>query len=196
MFRKSISVLLSFIMVFSVFTVIPCSASAIEDENASIGTTSGTTGDCTWSLDGTVLTISGNGKMEDNYDINPRNGSFVTSAPWADYLFNTVVIEDGVTRIGKYTFYGCESLISVTIPDSVTSIGEDAFLNTKWYNNKPDGLVYAGKIAYKIKGTYLSEVIIKSGTLGIADSAFRNCSSLTSVTIPDSVTLCFVVVKT
>ena len=41
----------------------------------------------------------------------------------------------------------CSSLTSVTIPNSVTTIGNSAFEGTVWYNNQPDGLVYAGKVA-------------------------------------------------
>ncbi|MFR6424693.1 MAG: leucine-rich repeat domain-containing protein [Oscillospiraceae bacterium] len=39
----------------------------------------------------------------------------------------SVTIPDSVTSIGEYAFSGCTSLTSVTIPDSVTSIGECAF---------------------------------------------------------------------
>ena len=102
----------------------------------------------------------------------------------------SVTIPNSVTEIGRDAFGGCSGLTSVTIPSSVTSIGRDAFSGTTWYDNQPDGLVYAGKVAYKYKGTMPdnASITIKDGTLGIAGGAFEDCSGLTSVTIPNSVT--------
>ena len=101
----------------------------------------------------------------------------------------SVTIPNSVTSIGVCAFCGCSGLTSVTIPNSVTSIGGHAFTGTPWYDNQPDGLVYAGLVAYKYKGTMLAEtqINLSNGTTGIAGYAFQDCSGLTSVTIPNSV---------
>ena len=79
-----------------------------------------------------------------------------------------VITFDGdVTTIGYGAFWGCNSLINVTIPNGVTSIGDYAF-------NACTGL---------------TSITIPNGVTSIGEYAFQNCASLTSVTIPDSVTL-------
>ena len=102
----------------------------------------------------------------------------------------SVTIPNSVTSIGDHAFSGCSGLTSLSIPNSVTSIGWSAFYGTKWYDNQPDGVVYAGKLLYAYKGTMPSnsKIEIKEGTTQIVNGAFSGCSGLTSVTIPNSVT--------
>ena len=99
-------------------------------------------------------------------------------------------IPNSVTTIGYKAFNNCSGLTTINIPNSVTAIGYDAFSGTSWYDNQPDGLVYAGLVAYEYKGTKPegTTITLKEGTKGIADYAFSNCSNLAAINIPNSVT--------
>ncbi len=102
----------------------------------------------------------------------------------------SVTIPNSVTSIGRFAFENCTGLTSVTIPNSVTSVGDDAFSDTAWFNNMPNGVVYAGRAAYKYKGTMPknTSVKIKTGTVSISPQAFKDCTGLESITIPKGVT--------
>ena len=101
----------------------------------------------------------------------------------------SIVIPKSVRSLGYNVFLGCTNLASITIPNSVTRIGSSAFNGTPWYNNQPDGVVYAGGIAYTYKGTMPegTQIDIKEGTIAIANNIFSRCDNLASLTIPGSV---------
>ena len=105
---------------------------------------------------------------------------------YCENLFS-VTIPDGVTSIGEEAFLWCISLSSITIPNSVYKIGSRAFYKSAWFNYQPDGVVYAGKVAYCYKGNTPDNLVInfKEGTKGITERSF-GYSCLTSVTIPNS----------
>ena len=86
-------------------------------------------------------------------------------------------------------FYHCSMLMSVTIPDSVTSIGSGAFQGCSGLTSItiPDGVTsIEGYVFYDCSG--LTSVTIPDGVTSIESGAFAGCSGLTSITIPDSVT--------
>ena len=95
--RKLLSVLLAFTLMLA---ILPMGMFGITVSAA----TTGNTGNCTWSLEGTVLTISGSGRMADY-------GS--TTAPWGKDI-TEVIIKSGVTYIGASAFSNCTMLEKVT----------------------------------------------------------------------------------
>ena len=88
-----------------------------------------------------------------------------------NYDFDSVTdyaIKDGTRIVANHAFwsYDWTNLVNITMPNSVTYIGDDAFTNCK----------------------SLESVTISNSVISIGSSAFYNCESLASVTIPDNVT--------
>ncbi len=112
---------------------------------------------------------------------------------WGCTSLESIEIPEGVTLIGGSAFSGCSDLSRVEIPDSVTSIGTQVFDNTALYADEANWdngeVFYVDNCLIKADTTIAGEYTIKEGTKMIADSAFKNCTGLTDVVIPDSVTV-------
>ena len=110
------------------------------------------------------ITVSSGNK---NYDSrNNCNGIIETATNKLISGCKNTDIPDSVTSIGDNAFCGCTGLTSITIPDSVTSIGIFTFTDC----------------------TGLTSVTIPDSVTNIGDWAFWGCTGLVSITIPDSVT--------
>ena len=111
----------------------------------------------TYKPDGTLI-ISGTGAMDDFEEINPEYYTYGKGE------IKKIVIENGVTYIGKYAFYNLSKLTSVSIADSVTEIGESAFWNC----------------------VSLESVSIGANLSVIGKDAFNNCFALASIDVDSS----------
>ena len=112
-----------------------------------------------------------------------------------EYTFDTTGIHTvkyelyDETNLGNEAFSGCGSLISIDIPDSITSIGSSAFYRCTSLTSIdiPDSVTSIGIFAfYSCRG--LTSVTIPNSVTSIGQAVFTNCSSLTSIDIPNSVT--------
>lgn len=137
--------------------------------------TSGTTGDCTWTLDGSKLTISGQGKMGSNNNLS-------TTAAWPKDI-TEVVIEDGVTEIGAGAFSYCQNIESLIIPKSVKSIGSYAFENSKISNLYIEDLI--SWCGVKVSTNYFTDT---DNAINTAENVYINGELTTELILPDTVT--------
>jgi len=171
------------------------------------GNVHGTTGNLTWSINNGTLTISGIGEMLDY----SGGGSPFNFGPWGRHpnSFNAIVIENGVTTIGDNAFRNL-GLVSVTIPNTITTIGYGSFENNSNLTSVtiPSTVTTIGSSAFAGTGltsvvipenittiedrtfanTRLTSVVVPEGVTTIGASAFSNNTNLTSVTIPSTVT--------
>jgi hypothetical protein len=110
------------------------------------------------------------------------------SAPTANAAINTVTITDA-TAIPANAFTSKTALTSVTIPDGVISIGNEAFLGCSSLNNVtiPGSVMSIGESAF-YNCSSLASLTIENGVMNIGKAAFRDCAGLTTIVIPDSVT--------
>ena len=98
-------------------------------------------------------------------------------------------IPDSVTSIGDCAFVGSKSLSSIVIPDSVTSIGDCAFVGCKSLLSIviPNSVIHIGNRAFWYCES-LKSIVIPNGVTSIGDYVFFGCKSLSSIVIPNSVT--------
>ena len=155
-------------------------SAATEPVGATAEPISGEEGGWNWSLNGTVLTISGEGAMNDY--------SLQDVVPW-DPSITKVVITSGITTIGAYAFYGCSNLTEIVIPDTVQSIGEYAFYNCAALTEVhiPEGVKEIAANTF-FGCASLQEMIVPDSVQTISAGAFAGCSGLYAVTIPASMT--------
>lgn len=184
--KKIISAAVSCTLLVSAATCNMTASAAISDAviSSSKTATSGTCGEnVTWTLDDEgTLTISGTGPMVTTYFGSPEwgfdeNGFLQT--------INKVVIEEGVTSISGTAFNGC-AMTEIEIADSVTSIGNFAFLSCENLTeitlpkNLTEISLYAFCYCYS-----LENIIIPASVTAIGNGSFFGCDSMTEIIVEE-----------
>lgn len=109
-------------------------------------------------------------------------------------ITGNLVIPSGVTVIKDGAFKNCNGITSVTIPNSVTSVGEEAFASDNLKYNEYDNALYLGNssnpyfVLVKAKNYEITSCKINDNTKIIAGSAFLYCNKMKNIIISDSVT--------
>ena len=143
----------------------------------------GTCGDnLTWSFDGSTLTITGSGAMDNYTEENP--------APWHEFRSQIIGLSlpEELTRIGTRAFAECSGLSVVNVPGTVQIIGESAFLECSSMTmlTLNEGIRTIGQCAFE-QCKFLADVRLPDSLINLGNHAFYMCESLTYVTIPSYV---------
>lgn len=167
--KKIISIFLAVLVLFSVFTVMPLTADAYYERNEKR------------QNDDFIYSYN----IEDNVI---KIYQYIGKA-------SEVVIPDKidgypVTSISGSAFEGCDYVTKISVPDTLTLVGEEAFCDTAFYkdvNNWENGVLYIGSLLVEADDSLEGEYTVKKGTTAIAHYAFTGCEKLKKITIPGTV---------
>lgn len=151
--------------------------------------TSGTCGDnLIWTFENDTLTISLKGSETENNGMGRMEDYRYQEAPWYKLRVENLVLEEGITYIGDYAFYGLYNVEYVDIPSGVTEIGDHAFEDMGLESVTIPGTVetfgdYVFSCNFDLKHATLSEGITR-----VPSHAFWCCYAMTDVDLPASLT--------
>ena len=112
---------------------------------------------------------------------------------WYCKSLTNVAMGNSVTHIGHKAFGECKNLTNITVPDSIISIRDEAFSGCNLEYNEYDNALYLGNndnpcvVLVRAKNKNITACEINKKTKWIRDYAFRSCSNLKNIVIPDSV---------
>ena len=171
--------LLSILLVLSLMLALVPAAFAVEPASGTCGA-EGDGSNVTWTLDASgTLTFTGTGAIRD----------YASSAPPWRYSAVTVVVGEGITRLGAYMLAGSTKVTSVSLPSTLTDVDTQALNGCRYLTGItfPDGVKTIGEQALS-NCTSLTSVTLPASVETIGDRAFMGCTMLASVTIPEGPT--------
>lgn len=180
---KISSLFFAVIMLFSIFACAPFTVSAAVEDDYSYSILEGEYAEITrYYGDDKNLVIP---NELDGYPVVSigKHAFYEESIESVRVPDNVIIIEDGA-------FFGCAKLKNIVLPNSVLSVGRNAFDNTKYYyteSNWKNNVLYVGKVACTIRNRKVKSISFEHGTITVAERIAEQCRELTSLTIPDTV---------
>ena len=150
------------------------------------GTIEGT--DITWKLTDNTLTISGKGVVPSFGEFYIDDSFVKPDSPWYQYAdeIYTVILEEGITNVGAYTFYGFDNLTEVIFPESMSFIDGYSFSYCKNLRTVTiPGHINITGINTFYACTALESVTFEKGIKHIGPSTFGYCANLTDISLPE-----------
>lgn len=167
--KRTISVILAVLMMVSVFTVMPLTAGAYYERNER---RQNDDFEYTYNIEDNVIQI---------YQYIGKSAEAVVPDKIDGYP---------VTLISAMAFEGCDYVTKISLPDTLTYVGEEAFCDTAFYkdeNNWKNGVLYIDSVLVEVGEDVSGDFTVKKGTSVIAHKAFAGCEKLTEITIPGTV---------
>ena len=130
----------------------------------------------TWEFSGSTLTITGTGEITTYSSTQP------TDYPWFSLAnsIQTVIINEGITNIPDWAFAMYENLRSISLPSTLTSIGNSALEETNLWNvSLPEGLQTIGHYAFMM--IPITAICFPSTVTDIGEAAFAYCDDLATI---------------
>ena len=102
-----------------------------------------------------------------------------------DTLLSNVMLSPNIEKIDEYAFYRCSSLKNIILPNNLKTIGSYSFNGSKLVSvTIPDSVTYIGEVAFL--NVPFTSLDLGNGVITISNGAFKGSSKLDTITIPDS----------
>lgn len=154
-------------------TLASCGGKKVDDASGTSGTLS-----WTYESDNKTLTITGVGAMSEFESAEKVDWASVSAG------VQRIVVNQGVTTVSNYAFYGMPAVTEVVLPETLTSIGNFSFAYCQKLTTVsiPEGVVSIGESAFEACGS-LEAILVPGSVAKLGDRAFAFCYSMTSVVI-------------
>ena len=124
-------------------------------------------------LGSVIYSYKGNFATETSLTLPEGIHSITAHAFWGKTNLISIIMPNSLELIGSYSFANCSDLLLIQLSPNIKSFGNSAFIETAWFEQQPNGLVYLDNWLYTFKGfSPVTSISIREETVGIAGNCF------------------------